>query len=292
MEILRVSPYNLSISATVEMPETSYEYVITNLGDGSTTTGSAMSDLDSLIVIPLSSQYDSEYKVEVNDQEIYADVVRPYVDPNTKGDVASEVSDYAKNEEIARAIIDSVIPQGFYYKRSALKMTGLGADYLPLWDNVKKILKVYENNKLVFDSEDPESFDRAFEITKDKTAITETAVGVTNRLEGAAVQLPSAGSDWLDVKYEFKGFPKTFDYTIIVEHGYKNLPSDIVRAAELLIDDLSCGRLDYYKQYVKEYNTDQFKLKFDSQIFEGTGNIVVDKILSKYKKSIKTLGVL
>lgn len=292
MEILRVSPFNLSVSTTVTLPDTSYEYVITNLGDNSAVTGSATSDAESIIVIPLSSDYDAEYKVEVDDQELFPDVVRPYVDPNTKGTTASEIADYAKNEEIARAIIDSVIPQGFYYKRDALQMTGLGADYLPLWENVKKLLKVYENNVLIFDAADPESYDRAFEITKDKTAITETATGVKNRLEGAALQLPAAESDWLDLKYAFRGFPKTFDYTLVVEHGYKNLPSDIVKAAEMLIDDLSCGRLDYYKQYVKEYNTDQFKLKFDDQIFEGTGNIVVDKILSKYKKSIKTIGVL
>lgn len=292
MEILRVSPYNLSVSTTVSSASTSFDYTITDMADLSTTSGSATSDSDSLISIPLSSDYDGEYKVEVDDQEIYADVVRPYVDPNTKGTTASEIEEYTKNEEIARAIIDSVITQGFYYKKAALEMTGLGSDFLPLWDDVKKVLKVYENNVLIFESSDPDSYDRNFEITDDKTAITEVADGRKNRLEGAAVQLPAAQSDWLDVKYSFKGFPKTFDYTLIVEHGYKNIPSDIVRAAELLVDDLSCGRLDYYKKYVAEYNTDQFKLKFDSRVFEGTGNIVVDKILSKYLKSIKKLGVL
>ena len=59
-----------------------------------------------------------------------------------------------------------------------------------------------------------------------------------------------------------------------------------------MVDDLSCGRLDYYKKYVSDYSTDQFKLKFDSMVFEGTGNIIVDKILSKYAKSIRKLGVL
>ena len=292
MEILRVSPYNLSVSVTVSSASTSYEYTITNLSDASAVSGTVTSDSNSKVEIPLSSTYDAEYKVEIDDQEIFADVVRPYVDPNTKGQTASEISEYAKNEEIARAIIDSVIPQGFYYKKDALEITGLGADYLPLWENVKKLLQVYENNALIYDAENPDNYDRAFEITKDKTAITETAVGIKNRLEGAALHLPAAQSDWLDLKYSFRGFPKTFDYTLIVEIGYKNIPSDIVKAAELLVDDLSCGRLDYYKQYVKEYNTDQFKLKFDGKVFEGTGNIVVDKILSKYAQSIKTIGVL
>jgi len=74
--------------------------------------------------------------------------------------------------------------------------------------------------------------------------------------------------------------------------GYKKLPSEIVRATELLIEDIACGRLDYYKRYIVDYNTDQFKIKFDPGVFEGTGNILVDKILSKYLKPIITLGVL
>jgi hypothetical protein len=78
----------------------------------------------------------------------------------------------------------------------------------------------------------------------------------------------------------------------VLEHGYKKIPNDIVRAAELLIEDISCGKLDYYKRYVSDYNTDQFKIKFDTRVFEGTGNILVDKILSKYAKSIRGLGVL
>jgi hypothetical protein len=70
------------------------------------------------------------------------------------------------------------------------------------------------------------------------------------------------------------------------------VPSDIVRAATLLIDDIKCGRNDYYQRYISAYNTDQFRLQFDKRVFEGTGNIVVDKILSKYAKSITRLGVL
>ena len=86
--------------------------------------------------------------------------------------------------------------------------------------------------------------------------------------------------------------PRTFDYKLILEVGHPNIPSDIVRAAELLTDDIACGKLEYYERYISSYNTDQFKLSFDKMVFEGTGNIIVDKILSKYAKSITTLGVL
>ena len=61
---------------------------------------------------------------------------------------------------------------------------------------------------------------------------------------------------------------------------------------KLLIDDLKCGKLDYYKRYVTSYNTDQFKIQFDKMMFDGTGNMIVDKILEKYKKNITKIGLI
>lgn len=292
MEILRVSPYNLSSIIDVTSPLTEYTYTIEDMADHSITSSTITSDANSKVDIPLPSSYDGQYIVSVDNRQVLADIVRPYVDPNTKAETASEISEYARNEEMARAIIDSVIPEGFYYQKRVIETTGLGNDYIPFWLDVKKILKVYENNVLVFDAENPENYEKSFEISQDNTAMIQSASTLVNRSESSPLILPAAGSDWLDVKYEFRGFPKTFDYRIVVEAGYLEIPSDIVRAAELLTDDIACGKMDYSSRYVSEYNTDQFKLKFDKRVFEGTGNIVVDKILSKYAKSIRTLGVL
>jgi hypothetical protein len=210
--------------------------------------------------------------------------IRPYVDPSTKGSTASDIAAYSANEEIARAIIDSIIQQGFYYKRKVLHFTGTGSDYLPIWDDVKKVISVYENNKLVED--------REYEVTSDKTAIVEKSTDNINRAESAPLVLPAASSDSLDPQFIYRGFGKTWDYLITVEHGYANVPSDIVKATEMLIHDLECGKLDYYKRFISSYNTDQYRIQFDKGLFEGTGNIIVDKILSKYRKSITSIGVL
>jgi hypothetical protein len=59
-----------------------------------------------------------------------------------------------------------------------------------------------------------------------------------------------------------------------------------------LVDDICNGKLEYFKRYTTGYNTDQFRVQFDRSSFEGTGNIIVDKILSKHVKAIQTLGVL
>lgn len=290
MEILRVPPYTIQVVLDVSSASTQYEYTVEDMADHSLTTGTVTSNSQSKAIIALPSEYDNQYTITIDEDEYVIDVVRPYVDPNTKGTTASEKLEYRKNEELARAIIDSVVTDGFYYKKMSYDTTGLGADILPIWPDLKKILSIYENNALVFDADDAESYSVQYELTK--LGVQQKYSDVINRSESAPNILPAAGSDMLDLNFVYRGFPKGFDYTIVGLFGYKKIPSDIVRATELLIEDISCGKLDYYKRYIADYNTDQFKIKFDSAVFEGTGNILVDKILSKYAKPIRTIGVL
>jgi hypothetical protein len=298
MEILRVSPYaevpvNFVIPAGVT--DADITVTITDMADLSISTSTfTESSSGELLEISLPGKYDSSYRVEItkdlgtSDEQILQDetyeIFRPYVDPSTKATTASDKAAYALNEEIARAIIDSIVPDGFYYRKKVLHFTGTGSDYLPIWDDVKKVLSVYENNKLVED--------RQFEVTPDKTAIVEKSTDNINRAESAPLVLPAASSDSLDPQFIYRGFGKTWDYVITVEHGYTTVPSDIVRATEMLIHDIECGKLDYYKRFISSYNTDQYRIQFDKGLFEGTGNIIVDKILAKYVKSITKLGVL
>ena len=297
MELLRLAPHDdLTLNFVVPewyTQETNFYIRVTDLSDLSEVITDHTGEAGDSFSYTLSSKYDSNYRVEFDsingeDIPIYDDtteLVRPYVAPSTLGETASEIAEYTKYEEIARAVIDSVIPEGFYYKKKTLEVVGLGADYIPLWWDAKRILSVYENNELVTD--------RTYEITRDKTAITEIAADRVNRNEQAPLVLPAAGSDLVDANLPpLRGFPNGYDYKFVLEVGYPTVPSDIVRAATLLIDDIKCGRNDYYQRYISAYNTDQFRLQFDSRVFEGTGNIIVDKILSKYAKSITRLGVL
>ena len=298
MEILRVSPYaDISVDFTVPAGITSSTITvnITDMADLSVSTLTFLNKIaGNVLDISLTGKYDSSYRVEIIKNlgevgetilkdETY-EIVRPYVDPSTKGTTASEIAAYALNEEIARAIIDSIVPEGFYYKKKVLHFEGSGSDFLPIWDDVKKVLSVHENNILVED--------REYEVTSDKTAIVEKSVDNINRAESAPLVLPAASSDSLDPQFVYRGFGRGWDYLIAVECGHTIVPSDIARATEMLVHDLECGKLDYYKRFISSYNTDQYRIQFDKGLFEGTGNIIVDKILSKYAKSITKIGVL
>jgi hypothetical protein len=162
---------------------------------------------------------------------------------------------------------------------------------------------------LVYDASNPDGAilgEYNYLITTDKSAITKdpiTAISSMNRAERSPLRIPLASSDsygLFDTEDSGNtqtitpgvGFPSGADYVFLLEVGYPVVPIDIQDATRLLIDDIKCGKLDYYKRYVKNYSTDQFKIEYDKKMMEGTGNIIVDKILSKYVNTITRPGVL
>lgn len=293
MEILRVPSNTIAYQVTGLEPG-DYDYSVIDLADNSTITGTLTVDIaGEILSIPLPDSLDGEYEVSVADIVDIATVVRPYIDPNTLGTTASEIAEYTKYEAIARAIIDSYIG-GFYNLKKVMEVNGSGSDYMPVWKEVNKVLQVYENNELVYDAnaEDPDTNIYTFSLTTDRSAIVKVETGAANRITNPLIKLPASTGDIATATYNYGVFPEAYDYIFVVDAGCKALPTAVQRAAEILIDDVKCGRLDYFQKYITSYNTDQFKIQFDKKMLEGTGNLVVDKILDKYYRSINRVGVL
>lgn len=322
MNILRLPPYPLSASYNVVAPSADHVVLIKD-SDRDIVRFEQVVESNASSVITLNlpdyfSKYDESYHLEIYEYpegelgdivvEDNLNIERPYVDPKTLGTTASEIREYEEYESIARAIIDS-ITGGFYYDTSYVEVVGQGTDYIPLWDKAYKILKVYENAELVYDVDNengPALADWNYLITKDKTAITKdpvAAVDSLNRSERKPARMPLAASDSIFMfDTEDSGntmavqpgvvFNEGADYIFLLETGYRVVPIDIQDATKMLINDIKCGKLDYYKRYVTSYSTDQFKLQFDKGIFEGTGNLIVDKILENYTVNIGKPGVL
>jgi len=296
MQVLRVPPYNLNVTLDVASANTVYNYAIVDLADSSETIGVATSNADKEILIPLSSKYDTQYKITVGANDTYVDVVRPYINPNTKASTATEINEYKNYELIARSLIDTYIKDGFYNKKVIINTSGNGSDYFPVWHNANKVLKVYENSLLVYDCDNEEDYDAEYRLLADKSAIYKIDVATAserrNRMEHDITKIATAHGDLGHVAYVPTDFPKGVDYDFVLDVGHLKVPSDVEVATDMLIEDIKCGKLDYYKRYITNYNTDQFRIQFDKGIVYGTGNLLVDKILEKYIKSITKPGVL
>ena len=326
MIILRLPPFPIEVKYDVPLPNTEYLFTIENAPKTIEASEILVSDENSQITFLLTGDfvtYDHDYSVAIYEitneaeehilvQDILS-IIRPYVDPRTLGTTATEIAQAQYNERIARAIIDSLISRGFTFEKKVLEVVGQGTDYMPVWETIYKIDEVYENGVLVFDSKQSPSALAGFNyvITKDRTALVKVPADSSqyepkNRSERKPLKYRDAGSDsfyayapyenfdnmWTNTRNPALAVPEGFDYVFVYEAGYKVIPSDVRDAMNMLIDDLKCGKMDHYKAYITEYQTDHFRLKYDSSKFFGTGNILVDIILDKYMTNLRTPGML
>lgn len=277
-------------------------------------------------------KYDDEYRLEIveklgaiGDVPILGDTVmidtmtimRPYVNPDLLADTPDDLQEAEMYEAVARAIINS-ITGGFMYERKVVETVGLGNDYLSVPFRLNKVIQVYENDVLVYDAEptDPSWTNvREYYITPDKGSISVVMDGTGyDRLQSRPVIGRKGASDsftryntndspnFQDMPYDSKSFsyqsggspmfPSGWDYVVVVEAGWPVIPQDIKQAAMLIINDLKCNNIPYINSYIKDYESDQFTLKFDDRVFKDTGNRIADKILSAYVRPIYRLGVL
>ncbi len=302
MEVLRVPPY--PITTTWSLPDANYDYVVyvEDLVDHSIETSEITSDENGKVLYTLPAgkiQFDRQFLIRFYDTEqehiIYEsnlDVVRPYVDPASLGTTASEIADYKKWELIARAIIDTYTGIGFYNHKSILQVQGNGLDYMPVWRDANRVLKVYENHVLIYDLDTPDENVFDYKVTLDNSAIVKVFTEQTNLISTASPQLPISRGDYIYDNRNYGTFTYGSDYLFVLDEGFRAIPADVEKATIMLLEDLKCGRLDYYQKYVTNYNTDQYRIQFDKKMLEGTGNLIVDKILDKYMKSITKVGVL
>jgi hypothetical protein len=382
MEVLRVPPYPLT--TTWNLPDNNYDYTVyvEDLVDHSfeiTNLTSSSSGVVTYVLPAAKVQFDRQFLIRFYDAEYEhiilesnLDIVRPYVDPASlaASGTATEIADYKMWEMIARSLIDTYTGIGFYNHKSILQVQGNGLDYMPVWRDANRVLKVYDNNVLVFDGqdvaihvadfydEDPTSnanlglvlefphgfvigdsvevklpeenidgiyavtevidtetirinlslstvsglsgvgetvkrvWANNFKVTLDNSAIVKEFTGQTDIISVNYPRMPISRGDYIYDEQPYGTFTNGHDYLFVLDEGFRAIPADVEKATAMLIHDLKCGNLDYYKKYVTSYNTDQFRIQFDKKMLEGTGNLVVDKILDKYMKSITKVGVL
>lgn len=325
MDISRVPPFPLSVTYTDLVQGQAYIFTVLNEYGQNLWDTATIADLSPTITVELPdyfSRYDADYRVEIYEMGSYPDPIiygplvvvdnlsirRPYIDVVSSLTSPDEIAEAEEYEAVVRAIIDAHT-DGFSFKRSMLDLTGNGSDFLPVMHRMTKVVRVYENNVLVYDAEneDPEwSNITEYTISRDRTSIIESVSGELNKYESKPFAGRQVGSDSFttaDYPYEAptKAFPETnwasfpdgWDYSIVIEHGYPVIPQDIQKAAKMLYADLKCGNIQYRNSYIKEYESvNQFKIKIDERSMNGTGNILVDNILSKYPKNITGIGVI
>jgi hypothetical protein len=316
--ILRQPPFPLEVEYSGLDPEENYLLQIYSDKSVLLYSFDVQSDSSGVVSLELPvyfSKFDGKYSLyiysllnEESDEIKVVDtlsVYRPYVNPYDLGETQEEDEEAIYKERIVRSIIDS-ITGGFYYVDDAIETTGLGADFLPMPNRINRVNYVYKNNVRVYNRfAGADVKQDVYVVATDHAAITIRKEGGYNKLQSAPQTLPLGASDSFNLYSdsndpiaaltqirEFALFPKDVDYVVAGEFGWPIVPQDIQDAAKMLFDDLSCNKLQYVSQYIKEYRTDQFTIKYDDLAVKGTGNMIVDKILSQYHTNFYKIGVL
>lgn len=294
MELLRVPPFPLTLEYTglphnqdvVVTFATSRNTFIEDIE--ATTNGSGVVEFT---LTERYSRYDGEYAVIVyegnsNDKGdvLVMDtlrIVRPYIDSAAIAPVGQE-DEYAKYERIARTMIDNIVG-GFYYKNAVYDLQGTGTDKLVIGNRVNKVLKLIENNVLMYELGEADNA-AEYTLNTDHTAIIlYRNQEEDNMLNGKQLLPPLVSSDSYDwPQYRKAVFPNGYDYTVTVETGWPLVPQDIKEATTLIIEDMACNAPNYWSKYVERYQTKDFSIGFNKAIFAGTGNLIVDQILQRY----------
>lgn len=291
MEVLRVNGQVPTVSFSGLVSSTEYTLSYTDMVTDLEFSDEATSNVSGEITFTLDARY-AKYDglldaVVTNylDEEVITtniDVVRPYVSDlsSLSTSLNKSLSAIKDMERTARYIIDSEVSSGFGFVRKEKEVVGNGSDFLVINEKINKLYKVYENGVLLYDSES-ENNEVNFAISKDKTSIVPVEAQ-QNKTEYPEV--------WRD-RYLGRTFADGYDYIIDADYGYKVVPQDIQEAAELLCSDMSSDNMKYLNKYIESFDNEDFKIKFAKNFSASTGNLVVDRILNKYKNSIR-VGVL
>lgn len=290
MEVLRINGSVPSALFSDLVPNGVYtiEYsdILTDVMVSASATANASGDI-SFVLDQKYASYDAVLDASVYDylDEVVIttniDVVRPYTNiSNLATDLNKTIPAVTEMERIARYIIDSEVSQGFAYVRKEKEIVGNGSDYLVVNEKINKLYKVYENGTLLYDSTSNTN-ETTFAISKDKTSV------VPVYEENNKTEYPQV---WRD-RYLSRAFSDGYDYVIDADFGYKVVPQDIQEATRLLCSDISSDNMKYLNKYIESFDNDDFKIKFAKNFNASTGNLVVDRILTKYKNSIR-VGVL
>lgn len=282
MEVLRSNGLSeISFALPTAFPSQQFTCLITDSMSSSSFEVVATTDSGGQITITLPNyykKYDGQFEVTLADEDddelvsYGVSLLRPYCEPVTAANkLGISVEDATEYERVARLVIDSVTG-GFGRYRTIKTVVGMGSDYLPMHDRITKIYSLKENTETLEVG--------TYSISDDQSAIV--MADEENRVEYRPV--------W-NTRYYNISFPEGFDYTLDADFGWQTIPSAIQEAALLLIQDISCGNNKFLNSYVQQYQTDGYNIKYANGIFGTTGNSTVDKILSTFANSNRSLRV-
>jgi hypothetical protein len=185
-------------------------------------------------------------------------------------------------ERIARTLIDSITGTKFQFEHKVLTALGDNSDSLLLderlagqvfsiYENV--VTPIYDDASIEFESYFVTRGNSNYSLWVHQWDSTGNALEEINRLE----HTPTWSS-----RYKSPLFKYEYDYTVDAEFGWAVVPQDVKDATLLLVNDIACGNNRYSSKYIDSFRNGSASVDYFKEVIKGSGNLIVDNILSKY----------
>jgi hypothetical protein len=290
--------YTNSVSYTLQK-DTYYGSTVTRQGqhDGYSVevdNQSGISDSRGVFTVSLANilgpAYDGTYSVEIFDvsgdlvlidtlsrvrQYASTDAILAYMQGKVNPTQAAEY------ERIARHQINAIVGAPFSFEKKILDYPGNDTDMLITDERLGgEVFRVFENGQQIYDSTTPgnQNFYRpansAYALVMDTyDDYTYSGLAETFTMEH--------GRTW-STRNLSPLFKENYDYRIDAEWGWKVVPQDVQDATLMLVNDIACGNNRYSSKYIDSFRNGQASVDYFKEVIKGTGNLIVDNILSKY----------
>lgn len=218
------------------------------------------------------------------------DVVTPYIDladaledlgfgsdpsdPNNKS-----YHDLIMSEKWARNLIDNYTGQSFHLYNDLHVVYGDNSDSLRLPYRINELHELYENDILLVDTiNDVNNWNYDTQISESGFGIRiNRATMLDNTVYTANGMIPPSIND------TYGGvFKNGSSYKVQGVFGWDEVPKEVNEACIHLMRDYFSKDKAWREKYVESISSFDWNFKYNTQVFEGTGNAYVDQILSSY----------
>jgi len=212
----------------------------------------------------------------------FASLIRPYATVERIREIANISNDIdddtlKKLERKARLFINSYLGFNFYKEERSVVAYGNNTDILSLPDLAVKINEIYEDDIKVYDQDSPlYELDYPIEISNSRNRIK-----IVNSDEKSTeiLEFPKFSV------FQYSGvFKKDFAYTLNGIFGWDYIPADVEQATAMLIEDYLCNDFNVRNKNIAQLSNDSYEIKYGGDFATGTGNLVVDSLLSNYRQ--------
>lgn len=238
-----------------------------------------------------TTEYDRNLKIEyittsplgAYSEIQYISLVRPYATVDRIKELADidtaviSDDDLKKLERRARLSINSHVGFDFYKKRISMEVYGNDTDVLTVHDNVLRVDYIYEDDLLIYDryeEDNPIGYPITVAASKNRIKIYNTAEKNKEIYESPKFSIFEQGGV----------FKKDYVYKVEGLFGWEYVPADVEEATALLVDYYICNDFHIRNKNIAELTNDAYTLKYGPDAFYGTGNILVDNLLSNYRE--------